>query len=195
MLASSIQQRESAIIHVFPPSWTSPHLSPQPTPSGYYKFPTSYLFCCCCLVAKSCATPWTVARQASFPFNISWGLLKLTSIELVMPSNHLILCRPLLLLPSILPRNRILSNESAFPIRWPKFWSFSISPSNKYSELISFRTDCFDFLAVRGTLKSSPAPQFKSINSSVLSLLYGPTLTSIHDYWKNHSFDYMDLCQ
>ena len=107
-----------------------------------------------------------------------------------MPSNHLILCRPLLLLPSIFPSIRVFSNESALHIRWPKYWSFSfnISPSNEYSGLISFRLDWFDFLAVQGTLESSPTPQFKSISSSVLSLLYGPTLTSIHDYLKNHSF-------
>ena len=103
-----------------------------------------------------------------------------------MPSNHLILWRPLLLLPSIFPSSRVLSNESVLCIRWPKYWSFScsISPSNEYSGLISFRTDWLDLLAVQGTLKSSPTPQFKSINSSAFSFLYGPTLTSIHDYWK-----------
>ena len=97
--------------------------------------------------------------------------------------------RPLLLLPSIFPSIRVFSNESALCIRWPKYWSFSFSPSNEYLGLISFRIDCFDLLAVQGTFRSPPAPQFKSINSLVLSLLYGPTLTSIHDYWKNHSFD------
>ena len=156
------------------------------------------LHCCCCSVAKPCLTlcdPMDWAPQASLSFIISWSLLRLTSIELVMPSNHLILCCPLLLMPSIPPSNRVFYNESAFPIRWPKFWSFSISHSNKYSGLISFRIDCFDFLAVQVTLKSFPAPQFKIINSSVLSLLYGPTITFVHDYWKNHSFDYMDLCQ
>ena len=128
-------------------------------------------------------TPWTAARQALLSFSISWGLLKLMSIELGMPSNHLILCCPLLLLPSTFPSIRIYSNESALCIRWPKYWSvsFSISPSNEYSGLISFRIDCFDLLAVQGTLKSLPTPQFKSINSSVLSFLYSPTLTSIHD--------------
>ena len=114
--------------------------------------------------------------------------------ESVMPSNHLILCRPLLL-PSVFPSIRIFSNESVLCTRWPKYWSFnfSISPSNEYSGLISFRMDWFDLLAVQGTLKS--LLQFKSINSSVLSFLYGPALTSTHDYWKKHSFDYMDLCQ
>ena len=117
-------------------------------------------------------------------------------IELVVPSNHLILCCPLLLLPSIFPSIRVFSKESILHIRWSKYWSFSISPSNEYSGLISFRIDWFDLLAVHRTLKeSSPTPQFESINSSALILLYGPTLTSIHEYWKNHSFDYMDLCQ
>ena len=108
------------------------------------------------------------------------SLLKFMSIELVLPSTHLILCCPLLLLPSIFPSIRVFSNESTLLIRWPKYWSFSfslsISPSNKYSGLISFRIDWFDLLAVRGTLKSFPGPHFKSINSSVLSLFYGPTL-------------------
>ena len=112
-----------------------------------------------------------------------------------MPSNHLILCFPLLFLSSIFPIISIFSNELAVRIRWPKYWSLSISASNEYSELVSFRVDWFDLLAVQGTLKSSPAQHFESINSSVLSLLYGPIPTSMHDYWKNHSFDYMDVCQ
>ena len=99
--------------------------------------------------------------------------------------NHLILCHLLLLLPSIFSSIRVFSNESVIHIRWPKYWkSFSISPFNGYSELISFSIDWFDLLAVQGTLKISPVPQFKSINSLVLSLLYSPSLTSIHDYWK-----------
>ena len=100
------------------------------------------------------ATPWTAARQASLSITNSWRLLKLMSIESVMPSNHLILCCPLLLLPSILPSIRVFSNESALCIRQPKYWSFSISPSNEYSGLISFRMDCLDLLAVQRTLKS-----------------------------------------
>ena len=103
-------------------------------------------------------TPWTAAQQASLSITNSWSLLKLMSIELVMPSNHLILCRPLLLLPSIFPSIRVFSSESALHIRWPKCWSFSfsfsISPSNNYSELISFRMDWLDLLAFQGTLKS-----------------------------------------
>ena len=120
-------------------------------------------------------------------------LLKLMSIKLVIPSNHLILYQPLLLLPSILPSIRVFSRESVLLIRWPKYWRFSlsISPSNEYSGLISFRMDGFYFLPAQGTLQeSSPTPQFKSNNSSsALRLLYGPTFTSIHDHWKNHSFD------
>ena len=102
------------------------------------------------------ATPWIAACQASLSINNSWSLLKLTSIESVMPSNHLILCHPLLFLPSIFPSIRVFSNESVFRIRWPKFWSFSfsISPSSEYSGLISFGIDWFDLFAVQGTLKS-----------------------------------------
>ena len=102
------------------------------------------------------ATPWTAARQASLSITSSGSLLKLMSIESVMPSNHLILCRPLLLLPSIFPSIRVFSNESVLHIRWPKYWSFSfsISPSNEYSGLISFRIDWFDLLVVQGTLES-----------------------------------------
>ena len=137
------------------------------------------------------ATPWTAARQPSPSIINSQSLLKLMSIESVMPSNHLILCRPLLLLPSVFPRIRVCSNESALHIRWPKYWSFSfnISPSNEHSGLISFRMDWLDLLAVQGTLKSFPTPQVKSINSLAFSFLYSPILTSIHDHWKNHSLD------
>ena len=141
------------------------------------------------------ATPWTAARQASLSFTISLSSLKLMSIESVMPSNHLILYHPLLLLPSICPSIRIFSNELALCIRWPKYWSFSfcISPSNDYSAMISLRIDWFDLLAVQGILKSPPTPLFKSMGSSAFSLLYGPTLTSIQDYQKNHSFDKTDF--
>ena len=137
------------------------------------------------------ATPWTTARQASLSITNSRSPPKPMSIELVMPSNHLVLCRPLLLLPSIFPSIRVFSNESALHIRWPKYWSFSfsISPSNEHQRPISFRMNWLDLLAVQGTHKSSPTPQFKSINSSVLSFLYSPTLTSIHDHWENHSLD------
>ena len=119
----------------------------------------------------------------------SQSLLKLMSTESVMPSNHLILCH-LLLPPSIFASIRVFSNESALCIRWPQYWSFSftISSFNEYSGLISFRMDWLDLHAVQGTQEFS-TPQFQSINSSVLSFLYSPTLTFIHDYWKNQSFD------
>ena len=100
------------------------------------------------------ATPWTAAHHASLTFAISWSLLKLVSIESVMPSNHLILYCPLLLLPSVFPSIRVFSKESVLCVRWPKYWSFSISPSNQCSRLISFRIDWFVLLAVQGTLKS-----------------------------------------
>ena len=119
---------------------------------------TYIICCCCCSVVQSCPAlcdPMDCACQASLSFTISRGLLKLMSIETMMPSNHLILCRPLLFLLSIFPSIRVFSNESALCIRWPKYWSFShsISPSNEYSGLISFRIDWFDLLAVQGTLK------------------------------------------
>ena len=136
------------------------------------------------------ATPLTAACQASLSITNSWSLLKLMSIESVMPSSHLILCHPLLLPPSILPSIRVFSNESVLRFRWPKYWcfSFSISPSNEYSDLIFFRpvgSPC----TPRASQESSPTPQFKSINSSSLSFLYSPTITSIHHYWRNDSFD------
>ena len=138
------------------------------------------------------ATPWTAARQVSLSFTSSQSLLKLMSIESVMPSNHLILCHPLILLPSIFPSIRVFSNESVLHIRWPKYWSFSFSicPSNEYSGLISFRIDWFDLLAVQGTLKSLFQHHNSKASSSVLCLLYDPTLLSTHDYWKDHNFDY-----
>ena len=100
------------------------------------------------------AIPWTAARQTSLSFTISQSLVKLMSIELMMPSNHLVLCRPILLLPTVFPRITVFSNESILRIRWPKNWSFNISPSSEYSGLISFRIDWLDLLAVLGTLKS-----------------------------------------
>ena len=135
-------------------------------------------------------TPWTAACQAFLSITNSRSLLKLMSIESVMPSNRLILCRPLLL--SIFPSIRVFSNKPALHIRWPKYWSFNfnISPSNEYSGLISIKMNWLDFLAVQGTLKeSSPTPQFRPINSLVLNFPYSPTLTSILDYRKNQSLD------
>ena len=121
-----------------------------------------------CSVVSNSATPWTVARQASLSITNSQSSLKLMSIESVIPSNHLLLCRPLLLLLSIFPSIRVFSNESALCIRWPKYWSFSfnISPSNEHSGLISFRIDWLDLLAVQGTLKS--LVQHHSSKASIL---------------------------
>ena len=142
-------------------------------------------------------TLWAVPYQASLSIPNSQSLFKLMSIESVIPSSHLALCYPLLLLPLIFPRIRVLSSESTLCMRWPKYWSFSfsISSSKEHPGLISFRIDWSDLLAVQGTLKSLLQHQFKSIISSVLSFLYGPTLTFTHDYRENLSFDYMDLCQ
>ena len=143
-------------------------------------------------------TPWTAAHQASLSFTISRSLLKLMFIESMMPSNHLILCHPLLLLPSIFPNIRVFSKESALRIRWPKYWSFSfnISPSNECSGLIFFRIDWFEILAVQGTLKSLLQYHYsKTSVLLVLSLFYCLALTSVPEYWKSHSFYYMDLCR
>ena len=143
-----------------------------------------------CSDVSDFVTPLTAAHQASQSITNSRSLLKLMSIKLVMLSNHLILCRPLLS-PSIFPSIRVFSNESVLHIRWPKYWnfSFSISPSNEYSGLISLDGLVGSPCSPRDSQKSAPTPQFKSINSLVLSFLYSPTLTSIHDHWKNHSFE------
>ena len=119
-------------------------------------------------VVSDSATPWTAARQPALSFTNSWSMLKPMFIELVMPSNYLILYCPLLLLPSVFPSIRVFSNESALCIRWPKYWSFSfsISPSNEYSGLISFRIDWLDLLTVKGTLKS--LLQHHSLKASIL---------------------------
>ena len=133
----------------------------------------------------------SVSSVTSLSSIISRSLSKLLSIELVMPSNHLILCCPLLFLPPVPPSIRVFSDESALPIRWLKYWSFSlsISPSNEHPGLISFGMDWLDLLAVQGTLKS--LLQHHSSKASILwlSFLHSPTLTSIHDHWKNHSLD------
>ena len=135
-------------------------------------------------------TSWTAARQASLSITNSWSLLKLTSIESVMPSNHLILC-PLLLPPSIFPNNRVFSNELTLRMRWPKYWSFSfrIILSKEHPGLISFRMDWLDLLAVQGTLKS--LIQHQSSKASILrhSAFFTVQLTSLHNHWRNHSLD------
>ena len=133
-------------------------------------------------------TPWTEACQAPLSFTISQNLLKLMSIESVMPFNHLILF-------FFWPHSRVSSSVSTLSIRWPNYWSFSfsINPSNKYSGLISFRIDWFDLLTVQGTLKS--LLQHYSLKASIIQLLYCPTFSTVCDYWKNHSFGCMDLCR
>ena len=139
------------------------------------------------------ATPWTAAHQASLSITNSRSLLKLISIESVSLSNHLILHRPFLLPPSIYPSIRVFSSESVLCIRWSKYWSFSfsISPSNEHSGLISFRMDWLDLLEVQDTLKSLvfSSTTVQKYQFFGARFLYNPTLLSIHDYWKNHSFD------
>ena len=142
-------------------------------------------------------TSWTAECQASLSIANSQSLLKLVSIESVMASNHLILCRPLLLLPSIFPSIRVFPSESVLHIRWPKYWSFSfnISPSNEYSGLISFRTDWLALLAVQGALKS--LLQHHSSKASILLCSAFVIVQLSHPYmtkWKSHSFDWTDLC-
>ena len=134
-------------------------------------------------------TPWTAACQASLSITNSRSLFKLMSIASVMPSNHFILCCPLLLLPSVFSSIRVFSNESVLRMRWPKYWSFSISPSSEYSGLISLRMDWLNLLAVQGTLKSLLQHHNTKASDLWHSFLFSPTLTSKHNYWKNHSFD------
>ena len=138
----------------------------------------------------------SAACQASLSITNSWHLHKLMSIKSVIPSNHLILCHPLLLLPPIFPSIRVFSNESVLCIRWPKYWSFSFSASNEYSGLISFRMDWLDLLAVLGTLKS--LLQHHSSKASILQHSAFFIVQLSHPYMttgKNYSFDYTDLCQ
>ena len=151
---------------------------------------------CFCSVTKSCLTLLCNMSGFSVPHHLL-SLPKLMSTESEMPSNHLILCHPLLFLPSIFPSITVFSSELAVHIRWPKYrsFSFSISPSNEYSWLISFRIElvwspCYP----RDSQESSPAPQSESINSLALCLLYFLALTSVHDYWKDHNLEYMDFC-
>ena len=149
---------------------------------------------CCCSVTQLCPTLCDSMDCSTPGFPILPCLPEFAQIhvhwvgEAIQPS---VLCHPLLLLPSIFPSIEVFSNESALSIRWPKYWSFgfSISPSNEYSGLISFWLTGLIFLQSMGVSRVFPAPQFESINALALSLLYGPTLTSVHDYWKNYSFD------
>ena len=150
------------------------------------------LFSCQVRSNSSRPTPWTTARQASLSFTMSWSLLKLIFIQSVMPSNHLILCHPLLLLPSIFPSIRVFSKESALHNRWPKYWSF-ISPSNEYWGWFPLGSTSLISLLSKG-LWSFSNTTVQKINSIGDQPSSGPTFTSIYDYWENHSFDYMDLC-
>ena len=136
------------------------------------------------------ATPWTAARQASLSITASRSLLKFMSIKLVMLSSHLILCHPLLLLPSIFPSTRIFSNESVLRIRWPKGWSFSfsLSPSNEYSGLLSFRVDWLDLLAVQGTLKS-----LLQYNFFLPVLKFKPSFNSIFHLWFHYILEQLSF--
>ena len=149
----------------------------------YKKFSSVQLLSCVRLFVN----PRIKARQASLSITHSQSSLRLMSIESVMPSIHLVLCHPLLLLPLIPPSTRVFSNESTLRMKWPKYWSFSFSiiPSKDIPGLISFRMDWLDLLAVRGTLKSL----LQHHSSKASTLLHSPTLTSIHDHWKNHSLD------
>ena len=149
-------------------------------------------------VTQSCLTLWDPMDCSTSGFPVHHQLPEFTQTHVhrvgdaIQPSHPLSSPAP----PAIFSSIRVISNESVLRIRWPKYWSFSfsISPCNEYSGLISFRMNWLDLLVVQETLDSSSTPQFRSINSSVLSFLYGPTLTSLHDYWNNHSFDYTDLC-
>ena len=161
-----------------------------------------------CLVVQSLScvwhymNPWTAALQASLSFTLSWSLLKLCpltlslSIESVMPSNRLILCHPRLL-PSVFPSIKVFSNESALPIRWPEYWSFSfsISLSDEYPGLISLGLTSWISLQSKRFSRVSSSNTVQRHQFIGTQLFYCPALISIHDYWKNHSFDYMDLCK
>ena len=159
---------------------------------------TFFIIYCCCSATLSCptfVTPWAATQQASLSFTSSQSLLKPKSLEAVMPSNHLILCHPLLLLPSIVLSIMVFSNESALHTSWLESTGVLDLQIQHQSFQQTFRTDFLqDWLvwspcSPRDSQESSPTPQFKSINSSALSLLYGPIITSIHYYWKKHSFD------
>ena len=167
--------------------WCHPAISSSVT--TFSSCPQSFPGCWPSVVSDSLQSQtWTAAHQASLSFNISRSLLKLMSIESVMPSNHFTLCHPLLLLPSIFPSIRVFSNELALCIRWPKYWSFSISPPMSIQGWFPLGLTGLTPSSPRDSQESSPTPHFERINSSVLSILYGPTLTSIYDYQKNYSF-------
>ena len=152
----------------------------------------SMILLCCCLVTKSSPTLCKLMDCSTPDYPVLHYLPQCTQIHVHWVGDDIQQSHPLLpsfLLPSAFPSMRVFSSELAFHIRLPAYWSFSLSPSNEYSGLIFCRIDRFDLLAVQGILKSLLQHQFENINSLVLSLLYGPTPTSVHDYWKNHSFD------
>ena len=172
------------------------HQTLQPSPEGIQDGEKQDTAPKCCLVSLSCVwlfvTLWTVACQACLSFTISQSLIKLMSIELMVPSNHLILCRPLLLLPSVFPSIRVFSSELALWIRWPKYWIFSNSPSNEYSGLSSFRTDWFDLLAVQGALKSRL--QQHSSKASILQIAEVHSKGMISSCSDSYIFPYVEKC-
>ena len=176
-------QKFNNVIHLQPLLWSCPWIpSLLPYFSSVQLLSRVWLF----------ATPWTAAQWDSLSITNTWNLLKLMFLESVMPTNHLILCHPLLLLPLIFASIRVFSNESVLLIRWPKYWSFSfsISPSNEYSGLISFRMAWLDLFAVQGTLKSLLQHHSSKALILQLSAFFVVQLSPpIHDYWKNHSFD------
>ena len=163
----------------------------------FHQLSTSLLLLSHSVVSNSFWTPWTAACQDSLTFTISQSLLKFMSIESVMPSNHLVLCRPLLLLPSSFPSIRVFPVSQLFTSGGQSIGasaSASVLPMNIQGWFPLGLTGLSSLLSKGDSQESSPTPPFKSINSLTLSFLYGPTLKSIHDFWKNHSFNYMDLC-
>ena len=159
--------------------------------SALLSFPVQFSLLQLLSCVRLLVTPWTATHQASLSITKPWSLPKFVSIESVMPSNHLIVCHPLLLLPSIFCITRVYSNESVLRIRWPKYWSFSfnMSPSKKTQDWFPLGWTGWIPCSPRDSQESSTTPHFKSTNSSALSFLYSPTLTSIHDHWKNNSLD------
>ena len=199
-------QDEQVTVESSDKMWSTGERNGQPLEHAWLENPINS---CCSSVTQSCLTLSNPMDCSMLGSLVLHHLLELAqthvnwlrdaiqpSCPLLPPSPWSSPCCPLLLLPSIFPSIRVFSNESEHHIRWPKYWSFSLSihPFNEYSGLISFRIDWFDLLVVQGLSRVFSNTTVKSINSSVLSLLYGPNLTSIHDYWKNHNFDYTDLC-
>ena len=195
-LGFSRQEYWSALPYPSPGNLSDPGIEPTSPAlaAGFFNTFSSVQFSGS-VMFNSFMTPWTAAHQASLSFTIFWSLLKLMSIELVMSSNQLILYCPFILLPSNFLSIRLFSNEFALCFKWAKYWgySFSISPSNEYFELICFRIDWLDLLAIQGTLKSLLQHHSSKASTIQHSAFFMVQLTYIHDYWKNHRFDYLDL--